>query len=430
MALKLYLPMDEGTGIVAVDKSVYKNHGTLTGPTHLPTWTTGKMGGAIQLDGVDDLILIPYSASLGIGAADYTVGIWFKFTDAIVQRGLFDDRNLDIGTKWAFYFELQGTGSLIFDSYGFGYSGILATPVLTAGQWYHIMVVRDSTAGKIKMYLNGAYLSQINDAGDSSSTNDIRIGDGYSHLRWSGVVDDARIYDTALSAEEIHNLYLAGCLKLLLNFDESAGGGITALDRSGNGNNGTLTGPTHLPTWVAGKYGTAIQFDGIDDYVEAADSVTLHSLTIGSFSLWQYYTTSNIDGYLIDKGLNSGGTFASLLRFDDKIQFYIMTSLGNLKNTATCALPKNQWNHIVGTWSTITNNLKLYLNSILLETVSLDGETPRVDQTHPLRNGARSDASLGLYAGLIDDVRIYDVALSAAEILAVYNEMNHPLMVV
>src|SRR5690606_20679208 len=99
----------------------------------------------------------------------------------------------------------------------------------------------------------------------------------------NGVIDEPRIYNRALSADEVKNLYDLGTPQTVnasqnssmtsglvgeWSFNGADISGTTAYDRSGSGNNGTLTnGPT--PTF--GKVGQALSFDGTDDYISVAD---------------------------------------------------------------------------------------------------------------------------------------------------------------
>ena len=75
-----------------------------------------------------------------------------------------------------------------------------------------------------------------------------------------------------------------GSLAALWHFDEGAGS--SAFDSSGNGNVGVLTSSTVLPTFVPGKFETALKFDGVDDFVQVGDSASLEPSTNITVEMW------------------------------------------------------------------------------------------------------------------------------------------------
>jgi len=99
---------------------------------------------------------------------------------------------------------------------------------------------------------------------------------------------------------------------LYLPLDEGAGG--TAYDKSGYDNNGTIYGAT----WMDGKYGKALSFDGVDDYVEVADSASL-DITRITVCLWiKFNDLDRLWQRIIEKGTYHGGS-----------GFYIMNGYNN-----------------------------------------------------------------------------------------------------
>ena len=176
-------------------------------------------------------------------------------------------------------------------------------------------------------------------------------------------------------------------------------------DASGNGNNGTISGAT----WTtSGKYGNALMFNGTSALVTVNDSNSL-DLTAGmTLEAWLYPTAVGGWRDVITKGTNDiyhltgssddstpalGGTFSpSVLR-------------------GTSSLPLNAWTHLAGTYDGTT--MRLYVNGVHVSTQAQTG--PIQTSTAALTMGG--DALHGQYfAGFIDEVRIYNRALSVAEI--------------
>lgn len=197
-------------------------------------------------------------------------------------------------------------------------------------------------------------------------------------------------------------------------FDETSG--TVAADSSGNGNNGTLIGN---PTWVAGKIGGALSFDGAGDYMEVS-SRKWNIENVATVSLW----------YFLNQNLSSNGAAFSLgrdpsndeillyLRPSNDFKFYQHKSGGNfavLLGQSTI----NAWVHFAGIidGGFAESQMRIYSNGQLLSaTYSTDGSPALLSDANDrkLRIGRRV-TNLDDLNGLVDDVRIYDRALSAAE---------------
>ncbi len=191
------------------------------------------------------------------------------------------------------------------------------------------------------------------------------------------------------------------------------GVGTTVADASGNNNIGILL---NGPTWtMAGKYGNALAFDGVNDLVLISSSASLNLSTGMTLEAWVYPTASQsgwrtiiqrqVDAYLLhasnDEGAlrpAGGGTFNSGLGYTG----------------APSALGVNTWSHVTLTWNGTT--LQLYVNGTQVVSMSQGGTL----QTAAGGAGAiqiGGNSPYGEYfIGRIDEVRIYNRALSAAEI--------------
>ncbi|MFN3533735.1 MAG: LamG-like jellyroll fold domain-containing protein, partial [Candidatus Brocadia sp.] len=141
--------------------------------------------------------------------------------------------------------------------------------VKSAGSWYHIAGTYNKTTGEQRLYVNGQLVNtQIHPAGNTIVPQtyypDMRIG--YSPIAsgyFNGVIDDVRLYNHPITDGEVRDLYDAfrADMDVYYAFDE--GTGTVVRDSSGNGNHGRITGAT----WIAGKSGSGLSFDGVDDYV-------------------------------------------------------------------------------------------------------------------------------------------------------------------
>ena len=208
-------------------------------------------------------------------------------------------------------------------------------------------------------------------------------------------------------------------------FDE--GTGTTAADASGHGIVGTLT---NGPGWSAGVYGSALNLDGVNDYVALGNSTALQMTGSMTVSAWIYSTSfPSDDAAVVSK--RSGEIGFQLDTTVDKgprtIGFKLTNSSGGqmLRYGAT-TLQLNTWYHIAGVYNAAAQTLDVYLNGqlddgVLQGTVTASQQNSTLDVTIGRRAGATSYE----FAGRIDDVRIADHALTQSQI---QTDMATPLV--
>jgi hypothetical protein len=204
---------DEGSGTIAYD-SAGNNDGTIYGAQ----WTTGIIGGALDFDGINDYVEVPDNESQQIKTNQLTVMAWIKLDEDIGnrQRRLICKQEPSgiYWTLWALavcgkgYSGCTGNQVVFNDSNGSTFSVCLSPTNLALHQWHHIAVT--DTAGAIRIYLDGQLdHSCDNGYGIPSNINaPIHIGcTNLPQLFFKNMVDDAMIFDRALSAEEILQIY-------------------------------------------------------------------------------------------------------------------------------------------------------------------------------------------------------------------------------
>jgi hypothetical protein len=187
---------DEGTG-KARDWSGYNHHGTLMGD---PNYVTGKVGDAINLDGVDDFVSV---GSVGIsGAAPRTIAGWAKMNTTTIPA-------------WTNVFGFQGSANFSF--FDIVVSGTNAPPLLGGWyvihiyywqqpilppdlEWHHFAATYDGTT--ICWYGDGSLITQADHT--LNTTDNVQIGRSTTYF--PGLIDDVRIYNRALTPTEISNM--------------------------------------------------------------------------------------------------------------------------------------------------------------------------------------------------------------------------------
>ena len=282
---------------------------------------------------------------------------------------------------------------------------------LTTGQWYFAVATYDNS-GAMKLYLDGVEVASGNHAVggpvDAGPTVPVAIGaNGTAERFFDGVLDDVRVYDRALGAAEITNLYADGVRGPIAHWKLDDGTGMTAVDSEG-GHDGTLT---NGPVWVAGQIGDALNFPGNDDYVNVPHNDAL-SLTDMTISLWLKATAlNNVYQALLRKKQQANYQLATV---DNEIWFEFNDGSGMVQFKATtAALTTNQWYHVAVTLDDTTGDVNIYVDGAL----KFSDTTTRhpLPNTEPLTIGGVA-GSLAPWPGVLDDIRLFDYALSATEI--------------
>ena len=199
---------DETSGTTALDTSGLNNHGTLaTGTSRV----TGRTGGALAFNGTTGKVTIPDNPTLDITNA-LTITAWVK-PDTIATQYIL--KKAQASTTDGYELSLASTGRPFFRinraTSADTYRANAPTAISSNGTtWTHLVGVYDGT--RMRLYVNGTEVASINGP-TSIGTNNLPLvigaepGDG---APLDGTVDDARIYNRALTTTEITNLYTTG----------------------------------------------------------------------------------------------------------------------------------------------------------------------------------------------------------------------------
>lgn len=207
---------------------------------------------------------------------------------------------------------------------------------------------------------------------------------------------------------------------LVASYGFEAGSGTTALDSTGT-NTGTLVNATWNTT---GRYGNALTFNGTSARVSIPDASSLDIGSTGTIEAWVSLTALNRWHALITKGIDNGGDsgHSYSLEIGDTNRPYCSVGNGSAANAVqgTTALSLNTWTHVACVWSGTA--LTVYVNGVSAGSVT-QTVTP-YNSTAPVELGRWGQATDYLQ-GQLDEVRLYNTALSAAEITT---DMNTPVV--
>ena len=201
------------------------------------------------------------------------------------------------------------------------------------------------------------------------------------------------------------------------SFDDAGAG--TALDLIG-GNNGTVTGAT-ATTGVKGLANTAYAFDGTSKYINMVNNAGSLNVQNYTLSVWVKQIDASATGRILCKSPHSSTNVDFMLLtegYEIRLSSYVSgVSWYNLVTTTNEISTNNTWYHIVGTYD--STNMKIYKNGGLVISSPKNLNTP-IGGTLDIGAYCWGNRS-GSFNGSIDNVRIYNKALSAEEVLSIYN---------
>ncbi len=324
-----------------------------------------------------------------------------------------------------------------------GGSGVAFNYSVPLNQWIHVVFSWDQN-DTMKLYVNGQLIQSTYSSSSGFLSNGMppfRIGSGAGNCTnnsigrsfWKGDIDEVTIYNRALSQSEITGLYNAGTNTCLPSYLPTTGlvgywpfcG--NANDESGNGNNGTVNGAT-LTTDRFGNASSSYAFDRISiKSIDVAQSATLNNMQNMSISLWcnlaSYASPSN-PGYnhFINK---SSGLTTHQFVFANNINGLYCYYNNDPSFFSTNTLPSlNTWHNLTLTYSynpldTSTSLCKFYVDGILKNQFRTNAYLPITNFN--LKIGSQTNLLVNNVDGKLDDIAIYNRALSATEVQNLYN---------
>jgi hypothetical protein len=434
--------MDEGTGTIAYDTSGDGNDGTISGTT----WTQGKYGKALSFDGSSSLAVSDSISTRANG--DFSVSAWVKANAYSTgnQPQIAQSGNSGCYYAWDLRSTTDNHFQMAVEDSGCSYTWATAADTYNLGQWYYVVGTWNNTTGTVTLYIDGVQIDQKTpDNGRLNSDSGILIGGAcsggncYWQEGWNGTIDQVRVYNYARTPAQVAWEYNHGGPVLSYRFNECTGA--TVHDESGNGNNGTInlgssgqtaTGSCSVNAntpWYngrSGKYGASLNFDGTDDYVQGT-SATFSGDFAGSYCAWVKLNDVSSSQTIISQGDN--GSFQGFGMFVGirgtgviSAEFY-----GDHPVYTGDVISANSWNHICITKSpgAIDSTTSIYLNGSLQTTSCSDSDTPNFVGTYPVYIGTdmvSTGTPLDSATGSIDDVKIFNYALTPTQIQTLYND--------
>ncbi|NTU46044.1 DUF2341 domain-containing protein [Candidatus Roizmanbacteria bacterium] len=408
---------DAGNGTAVQDISGNGNNATWGGTgSH---WTQGKYGKAANFNGVDDMITLPDSVQMDARLGSLTVSSWVrtnKATQAFIYRKSQNSNTNGISI------EMLSDGAAFC---GYHTTVSVTSPLKYNDNKYHyISCVLDRITNIAYLYIDGTLVANSN--ASSIATLDMNSVGGYRSIGSSGYalffqghLDDLKVYNYARTQKQIvedmnggapavTNKSMVGYWK----FEEGTG---TTVHNTGNGGStldGTWNGSgSH---WTPnGKFGKAGTFDGTSDYVNLGNNSSMNLASDGTVSMW-INPSSSWSSYAIF--FTKGGSFVNyrLQRYGSTNELEFHDGVNTLHGGT---INLNQWNHIVVSFSNGIAvgyiNGKQVFSGAILSSLSVNSANATI--------GLNSGGS-AYFAGSVDEVKLYNYALTADEIKEDYNK--------
>ena len=400
----------------------------------------GNGSGALVFQGPRDRVDLPHEVL--DGRRDVSISFWLRTANPGSQTVLSAANRSNDNEHIVYLWDQSSIHFFSHGAQGYGDYCWVDIPPVADGRWHHIAVIRDAAAGKADFYVDGAGLTdhcghldyralRVEAGGLILGQEQDRLGGGFDpNQALDGSLDDLRIYDKALSAAEVRTLLgrdapeeppaRSSTVVAYYPFDGGAG------DASGNEYHGALRGPEPGEDRF-GNEGGALVFRGTRDRIDLPHEV-LDGLRDVSVSFW--LKTANPGQQAIVSGANRSNDNEYLVYLPGEEQVRLFSHGGGGRPQHECAvdvepLAGGRWHHIVWVRNASGGYSDFYVDGVgrtgvcgHLEYGALsveDGGLVLGQDQDRLGGGFAADQA---FQGSLDDLWIYDRALTAAEVQA------------
>ena len=408
--------------------------------TNSPIWraSAGISGSALEFDGDDnfvDLGLIEGGHPLQLRSGGTVMG-WFNQRDGDGGQRILDKSDGIAGTNGYSLIAHTDDRSIVLTVNG---SVFRTSPgVYEFEEWTHVVGVIQVDIYEI--YVDGnlepASFWRGNVQLPPNHETSMRIGT-WNHStgrEFNGFLDDIRVYNGALQASKIADIATATNpdSNLITHYTFDEGSGCLAADSAGglDSKEGQLEPdcPTNSPDWhvAAGISGSALEFDGDDDFVDLGLIESGHplQLTLGG-TLMAWFRQRDGDGgqRILDKsdGIAGINGYSLIAHTDD--QSIVLTVNGSVFRTGPAVYELEEWTHVAAVLA--DGIYAIYVNGTLEPATFWRGgaELPPNAET-TLRIGTWNHSVGREFNGFLDDIRIYNRALDSADIAQIHNTVS------
>jgi CSLREA domain-containing protein len=409
------------------------------------TFAAGKVNQAFAFDGSNAVVQVADNAAWNFGANDFTIDTWVNFNaisgnDVLVAH---DEGTGHGNNKWIFWLN-QGQLKVHLNGPAFplGAGVDIGVPwAPAAGLWYHVAVTRSGSSNAYKFYVDGAQIGtdQIDATVIPVAVAPLTIGKAEAIPSLNGLLDEVEIFNRALTSNEVQAIYGHGSFGKCRTCTAAPSGMVGWWPGNGNTNdifgtaNGTVVGSVGFS---AGKVSQAFDLPGTPgNYVDFGNSPALNVAQNGDFTVdaWAYprflsQPTGNPNYDIVTKlGMVSGAPNADgwrVLFMGGRPTFCVGDGFNGCGPGAPFTVmgplvSANTWTHVAALKQ--GNVISIYVNGVLGESKTISGY---FDSGTPHLVVGTSPTEGTFFGGLVDEVELFNRALSASEIAAIVDAGN------
>jgi hypothetical protein len=404
----------------ANDESGNGHNGTIFGATITTDRynVSGKAYNFIYNGYTSDKIEVPGTSDINFSGKGFTLSAWVKFSGSAGAGNNYPIISKHICGEQSGYILMLYNSKLTFWLAGSAGYNVVSTPdEYTDNSWHQVTSVYDGTIQSI--YVDGVLKSSIAFSYNTFNTANLALG-GYNGCNggFNGKVDEIKIFNLPLTAEEILSEYNQSKISLVAYFPFNG----NANDESGNGHDGTVNGGI-LTVDRNNSQNSAYTFPDAHSNIALANTTTVNLQSGFTINTWIKYKNVNcgiagkhncwvVNGFYL--GIDYGQI---ILRIANSVWSDIRTDE---------VFEENKWYMVTGVFDSVNGTGSVYINGILKASESA---TYNNFNTAPITiSEASNGCPDGNMPGSIDEVKIFNLPLTAEEILSEYNQSKPTLV--
>jgi uncharacterized repeat protein (TIGR01451 family) len=388
------------------------------------SYVTGAVGEAFSFNGQGSYLDLGTGPDV-VGTVPFSVAAWIKTTSdgVIIQQRDASNFNGE--------YQLAVSGGKVYwwtfgnGQYGFNFT---SNRSVNDGNWHFVVATR-LVDGNGQIYIDGALDSHQAAALVPIGSNvHVYVGEdvrnahfpGYPPLNFVGQIDEVQIYSHALVSSEVQGLLEGSAITSAAESSLVLPGLTHRYSGEGNANDsfGSSNGtPQGNVSYAPGKVGQAFRFNGSSSVSVPSDS-SLGFTSAVTLDAWVNPATLNFPsgyGAVVAKSDSTGRNYGLFVTSGGAVHLsYIAGTGNNINVTSPAGLVKaGAWTNVAGVIDTTDGVLQIYVNGDLVASQATGG--PMLTDTAPLTTGS-SDSGRNFFNGLIDEVQIYNRALTPADL--------------